>query len=276
MEVDSNLSPDQQALYRLLVNANKQQTLELKKEIQQVLHTNEILHKEVDALRTRCLTLERASRKNNIIIFGLKNTDLSKDLLTHILEQVNLIFEGNFTLGDINNYYPIGKEKSGSRPVVVQFVSFLKKRKIFQDRNKLKNLKAHGLSIANDLCPEDRKVQRTLYKHLQIARSQKLDAKIVGHKLVIDNQEYQVENLEKLERDTEPDFASSGIHAESTEEVETIADKIHVTRTIAGADPPETTTGLKPMVEKDSGGNQRSKSRTKHKYSPKNTRNSKK
>lgn len=83
-----NLSAEQPQLYKLLLEVNKQHSKEIKAEIQQIVSATEDSNKEVVILQRKCLHLERFSRKNHIIIFGVKNFNVSEDNLAPLLTQL--------------------------------------------------------------------------------------------------------------------------------------------------------------------------------------------
>lgn len=270
MEPSVNLPADQVALYKLIIENNRKQTLEIKSDIKKLLDKNNTADKEISSLKLKCLSFERSVRKNNLLIFGIKKPNQTTNILEYILDQLNNILSTNITKNDINNYYFVGKERSGSRPLILQFISFLKKKTVFENKETLKNLKTQGLSIANDLCPEDRRTQQVLYKHLKIARSQGLEAKVIGQKILIDGQEYQVEDLEKIEKNSVQENCDS--LTESSEEEENIADDI-ISETKSENDSPKSEI-KQPLVESNTILKKPKRRRT-YKYSPKNTRSKK-
>lgn len=172
----------------------------LAKQTQQITQDNlknlQLIQKAADKkfkkLEERCLYLERKLRKNNIVLFGL-SVDDTTSLIQLTLDKINSLLGLNFTNADINNVYRIGKGKE--RPVIVEFVSFLKKSLIFKCPQKLKALRDTGISLTNDFCPEDRQSHKELRHHLKRARGQGQNAKIVGLKLKIDDKLYTLDEL---------------------------------------------------------------------------------
>lgn len=188
-------------------------------------------------LQKRCVTLERKIRRNNIVLFGVNLTGL--DLITGTIDELNELFGLNLTSSDINNIYTVGK--SNNPPVIVEFVSFLKKKEIFKDVAKLKALKTKNIAISDDLCYEDREEQKVLRRHCRQAREKNLQAKIKGHKLEIEGKLYTVSDLEQPEYET---VSSS----ESEEEEE---EKQIQTQTLASLGNERTDTVMKNCHHKD-------------------------
>lgn len=183
-------------LYNLLITANKKQTEDIKEEIRN--NVKEITDKikrtdeELVNLKDKCRTLDRKSRRNNLVVFGLKvNRD---SLMKETLRVLNNHMQLSLCDSDIDNIYTIGK--STTPPVIIEFVSYLKKISLFKNVN---TLKGTGIAIDHDLSKEDREKQKVLKKHQKNAKEQKLEAKIRGNKLIVGDIAYTAEELENLE-----------------------------------------------------------------------------
>lgn len=66
---------------------------------------------------------------------------------------------------ELNNFYALGK--STSSPILVEFVSFLKKQEILVNA---RNLKGTKISVANDLTIKQRQDYNILKRHLHLAK----------------------------------------------------------------------------------------------------------
>lgn len=187
-------------LYKIILQANEIQSRELKEDIKNDIKTTiESFSKKIDEtveqnliLQKKCSFLERKIRKNNIIIFGLNPQ--KENLIANTIKTLNQLLEVNLSKSDINNIYTVGYKNK--LPVVIEFLSFLTKTEIFKNVSKLRGT---GISITHDLPVEDRKEQKILHFHLKHAREQKLQAKISGKKLIIDNNLFTIEQLQQLE-----------------------------------------------------------------------------
>ena len=274
-----NLPREQELLYKLLIQANNKQTEELKAEFQQNIATLiekiENNNKEIQELKKRCVYLERKNRKNNVLIFGtqkIPKVDLFKTTVDLIYDLLGIRIKEE----EINNIYTVGK--SQNPPIVLEFVSFLKKNSLFHDKEKLKNLKQHGITITNDLCFEDREEQKTLRNHLKEARAQNYEATIKNYKLYINNEPYTVEDLKKIEKQTDIDTNSEET-IDDTEKKEQKTEgltpvgatlepgKINITKKVTIKNQPV-------VAEGPAKRNNRNNTKT-YSYSPKNTRNKK-
>jgi len=271
----TSLPPEQQQLFKLLVDINNKQTQEIKLDFQQATTKIESVSKEVLKLNQKQLNLERQSRKNNIIIFGLQGFTRSEDWLKDTLKGLNLVLETNIHISDINNYYSVGK--SQNPPIVLEFISFLKKTEIFKNKDNLKKLKTKGWSVTNDLCPEDRLKQKKLREHLKIARSQNCEAKIAGYKLIINNQEYSVEDLAEIENKKSQEIYTDDSDIES-EVANPTAEKENPknhTEELNSSNKTQNKTVFEAPVEQQTSDPKRKRRKIIYEYSPK-TRNSKK
>lgn len=224
----NNSDGPSQELYDLIIQANKEQTAELRKDIKSCEEnlTSQLKKNisKVKKLENRCLYLERKVRKNNIVIFG---TDFENDNLVQLtISKLNELLGLQLTTDDINNIYKIGQ--SPKPPVVVEFISYLKKTQVFKYPERLRALKGTNISITNDLCEKDRDDQKILRHHLKLARSKKQEAKIKGNRLEIDKKLYTAEELmsdcdqlDASDSESEQENEVDGLleHAETSKEV---------------------------------------------------------
>lgn len=195
-------------MYKLLTGNIKEQTASLSKQIQdsEINVKNKIqdTNIQIEKVQKKQIFLERRARRNNILFFGLK-VENRNNLINDTLSKLNHLFSLNIETNDINNLYKVGKTETA--PILIEFVSYLKKTELFKDPQKLRNLKGTGYAISNDLCEEDRKEIKILKKHLIRAKEEKKDAKIKGLKLLINNQLYTAKELEQIE--SEPGSSDS-------------------------------------------------------------------
>lgn len=205
-------------LYNKLTAHNTEQTSLIREEIHtfvsKITETVEHLKTEVREIKNKNLLLERRVRKNNVIIFGVNlNTD---NILKETLDTINHHLHTNLVESDINNIRLVGRGQR-SLPIILEFVSFLKKVTIFKN---IRNLKGTGIAISNDLCREDREQNRTLVKYYKKAKSEKIDASIKNGKLLVDGKSYTVSELKSLE---DPEFISESEDGDSEQAAPTTA-----------------------------------------------------
>ncbi|CAG9824520.1 unnamed protein product [Phaedon cochleariae] len=219
--METSLSTEQAKLYELILKANKEQTQEIKTEIQENIKSlNRKLEKsieEVEYWKRRSINLERKIRRNNVIVFGLKNED-EASIVNITIQRLNELLETDIRETDINNIYTIGKTENS--PVVIEFISYLRKNTLFANKDKLKTLKDNRISIAHDLCQEDREEQKILLKHRKIALDQKEDAKIEGRTLYVNNKPYTTEELRKIDLENACEESSTETEEEEEGEIQ--------------------------------------------------------
>lgn len=142
--------------------------------------------------------LERKSKENNIIIFGLKHPaqNISVDFIT---SEFRRLIEVDIQELDIKNFYALGKTETA--PIKVEFVSILKKNSILTNSKKLKGT---NITISNDLTIKQREENKTLRKHLNLARQdENTNCFIKRNKLYVNNKIYSVKDLEQSEERVE-------------------------------------------------------------------------
>lgn len=138
------------------------------------------------------LNLERKVRKNNIAIFGVSDNE------ANLIKYVCSIFQNILGLqigeDDLNDAYRIVTTKNTRTPVIVEFISYQKKLSVLKNAKKLKG---SNIYIAKDQCIEDQVQNKILIKHLKEARSKGAVAYIKRDKLIISNEPYTIDQLEK-------------------------------------------------------------------------------
>lgn len=157
----------------------------------------DLLTKKCKDLEAHCKSLEKRSRKNNILVFGLQIPD-GGNLLNNTVIELNNLLEVQIKDSDINNIYLLKSAKIA--PIKIEFMSFLKKRLVLDNRRKLKNT---GIFLADDLSVEEREDKRYLSKHLKISRSKKYLARIKGRTLIVNGVSYTVEQLREINENEE-------------------------------------------------------------------------
>lgn len=125
-------------------------------------------------------------------MYGLPENP-KEQIVTETITALNTSLKLNLVANDFNNIFRIGKPFNGKpRPILVQFISYLRKQTIYKN---IVNLKAAGMSIANDLVPEEIEIRRKLVTHLQQARERNLLAKIKGNRLEVNGDLYTLDEL---------------------------------------------------------------------------------
>ncbi|KAK9710717.1 hypothetical protein QE152_g25884 [Popillia japonica] len=150
--------------------------------IQDDVNQNKILKAiiEITNQQTNTLRCEIADYRNN------KSTD------EYFESHLNV----DLSASDINDIYAIGKQTT--KPIIVKFISYLKKKEVLKNVRQLKGTK---IVVAEDLIYEDRQRNRILRKHLLAARSKLLNAFIKANKLYVNGEAFTADQL--IEKESE-------------------------------------------------------------------------
>lgn len=157
------------------------------------------LLRENENLKNKIKYLEKANKKNNIIIFGLEVTNERlplPQLASFVCEKLKEFLHIQIGISDINNVYLIGKNQT-KRPVIIEFISRIKKYEVLQARI---NLKGSRIYINNDLTTDEIKEYKILRTHLSLAKQKKLKAYIKGNKLYVNDDIYTANDLKETEQ----------------------------------------------------------------------------
>lgn len=156
------------------------------------------LEEENKFLKNKVEYLERETKKNKVVIFGLQKEpkEISGDYLCkEISERVGVKTDQL----DISNFYCLGRNKNC--PVKVEFHSIIKKNTILNNTKKLKNT---GIAIVQDLTIKQREDRKILRENLQKFRRIGKESYIRKNKLFVDdNKEYSIDDLRNLEIEDE-------------------------------------------------------------------------
>lgn len=194
-----------------LLKSIKEDVLKNRAEIKSAIEASEArvllkiedLQRRINTLEKENLTLtkkiehiERSTKKNNILVFGLKE-DIQNSAV-NICNTLTKLLEVEVSVNDLNNVYSI---KSLRNTVKVEFISNLKKTEILRNARKLKD---SGISIAQDLTFMQREENKLLRKYLKKARENPVNTSYIkGNKLYVNNKCYTVDELEELDSDLE-------------------------------------------------------------------------
>lgn len=169
--------------------------------LEDLKHRVDNLEKENLDLQNRIEELEKANRKNNLVIFGLNNIIHSEKITTEtIISNLNELLGLNLLETDLNNIYTLGKSKQS--PIKLELVSYLKKLEILRRCPKLKGT---NISIVHDLTYQQRQDNKTLRKHLALAKQEKENKCFIKYnKLHLNGEVFTVEQLIHIENQDTP------------------------------------------------------------------------
>lgn len=175
----------------------KTRELELKVTVERLEQQNSELQNKVEIL-------ERKARKNNLVVFGLTNPNLTnKPLATWTATQIKSLLGIDLSNTDIGNVF------FKNNLLIIEFTSYICKLTVLKNAYKLKGKK---ISIAEDLSRKDQEINKVLVANLKQAKEKKLKAYIRNYQLHIGDEVFKYEDL--VERDKthptdKPDLFSS-------------------------------------------------------------------
>ena len=100
---------------------------------------NEVVD-ENGKLKNRIELLEKKNRKNNVVIFGLSSFE--GDIKDHITANLKSLLGIELNVDDFNNVYRVGGVEG---PIIVEFLSYLKKLEVFRHTAKLKGRRIYNI-----------------------------------------------------------------------------------------------------------------------------------
>lgn len=160
-------------------------------------HEVEQLKLENQELRNKINMLERSRRNNNIIIYGLKETEMTTpELMELTTKKLSSDLKISLENKDINEVRRIGKKvniNERGRPILISFVNAWKKGEIMRNRRNLKNIYA-----SEDYPKEVQEKRKELREKLIEERKKGNFAVIDYDKLIIKG---KMSNNEKRKRD---------------------------------------------------------------------------
>lgn len=189
-------------LFNLIENGQKELKQEIRdlrsdinKELESLKLSNIKLEKENDVLKNKLLLLERKTRKYNLVIYGLEESE--REVKEDVLEVLSNIIQIQCTPSNFRDIYRIGKKVEGQiRPIVIEVLNYqLKLDILINARAKSNELKRCKIFISQDYCPEDYQKRKFLAKHLKAAKEKQYKAFIKGDTLVVNGEQYSYETL---------------------------------------------------------------------------------
>lgn len=193
--VDTLIFKQFQEIKSLIQNSKKELKEDIKTVREDLSIQTEVLKESITVIQSklndieyRVQALEKLARKNNLIIFGLRDHRNLKDfeLATWVTEQLRNLLEVDINISDINNLYYLGNDST--KPLRIELNSYLKKALILRSAYKLKG---KNIFINHDLSKKERVVNKVLKQNLKEAKEKGLRAYIKRDTLVICSETYE-------------------------------------------------------------------------------------
>lgn len=172
--------------------------------------------------------LENRSRRDNLIFFGIKESDEDNeswhDCKNKLLEVINGVMELNEVTGEhIARAHRLGHRK-GKRPIIVKFIHYGIKEKILEARSKLKDT---DIFINEDFSQKVREERKHLLAVMKEAKGKGAKAKVIFNKLKVDGQLYKYDwEVKKVVPIEYSDESSDEKDREGAEDTQLIASRV--------------------------------------------------
>lgn len=158
---------------------------------------------KIENQEKRLYFIEKQSRKNNIVLFGLKETETSySNFESNILNFVKDYFSQELDRRDIKEVKRIGKKGEKSRPIIITFSTLGIKIDIFRQRNMLKD---SGYYITEDYPQNILEKRKKLQEQARIEKEKGKIVTIKYDKLVIRERNETLGKNNKRMLSTSPD-----------------------------------------------------------------------
>lgn len=208
--------------FKLLLDQMKlemqKQTIELKESITKnimdkidekitpLIIENEKLKQKVDDLEKELEYLKRGNKSNNIIIYGLDETEKSfSDLFSKVASNLKNELNVNLQESEVNRIHRLGKLKVASkpRPVICVLINKWKKDEIMKKRKNLKTM-----YVSEDYTKEVLEKRKTLLPRLQEEKKKGKIAFIKHDQLIVKEANINIDKR-KREISTSPKSPSN-------------------------------------------------------------------
>ncbi|XP_044760480.1 uncharacterized protein LOC123317918 [Coccinella septempunctata] len=146
------------------------------------------LEEENKNLKEKIQQMDKRSRRNNLIIYGIKSEGNNVEEETKKLLEDKL--EINCPEEIIRDIYKLGKGELS--PILLQAYNQKSIHRILNSAHKLKN---SGVNLAPDYTPEEREARRTLVKRMREEKERGNQSYIRGNALIINNQKHTLEEI---------------------------------------------------------------------------------
>ncbi|XP_072144716.1 uncharacterized protein [Dermacentor andersoni] len=157
---------------------------ELKERICELKSTTTELEDKVTYLQDKVDELENRSRRNNLIIFGIKeeSDETAESLITKVNER---LFQEKLdvTVKGIERCHRLGRKSKNGRPVIIKFLDYREKGSVLKACYKLKGTE---FSITEGFSFAVRNIRKKLWESSAEERSNGAKVKLFFNKLCVD------------------------------------------------------------------------------------------
>jgi hypothetical protein len=186
--LDSKLGDIKTAVNGLVAKVDDQSN-----RVEKLTAENVKLTSRVTQLESRLATHEMDLRRKNVLVFGVPTaTEVDQALEDVIFKRLGLSRRPKSDF--IESAFQIGKQDGAKRPILIRFRTAEDKSAIMRKAFKLKDT---GISISDDLTPNERKDRRVLVEAQKSAKSLKLNTRLRRRGLEVEGELLSAENVSK-------------------------------------------------------------------------------
>ncbi|XP_045451956.1 uncharacterized protein LOC123660984 [Melitaea cinxia] len=206
-KIQKELDEQKTTIVQSAVNVTKQVTqninLTLEEKFKIIEEKHDYLNEKLENQEKRLYFLEKQSRKRNIVIFGLPETETSyENLENNIMNFLNHYLSIGLESRDIQEARRIGKKGVKPRPITVTFTTLGTKIKIFKQRKLLEDTAYY---IKEDFPRHILEKRMELQEQVKLEREKGNYATIRYDKLIIRHKTAEVSDTKKRTLPTSPD-----------------------------------------------------------------------
>ena len=161
-----------------------------------------------NVLEEKVIALESYSRRNNLKFSQIRGTTSElqnpnkvdcESLMVHLFQRAGI----DMGHSDIKNAHYIGYHKQVDRPIIVRFLSFKMRQKVYTERSKLKEL---GVFVSEDYPKEVIERRKFFQPTLQAAYHSggKYKAHLIMDKLILNGKAFTCSEMDKLPSEIQP------------------------------------------------------------------------
>lgn len=153
------------------------------------------LEKTVQKLEKKLVDLEDRSRRNNLIVYGIRErTDESVESLTK--EVVDNVFSSvlRVNVSSVERIHRLGrKQPDKHRPVILKLMDYREKMSVLKNCSKLKGT---SISVSEDFAPATRQIRKHLWNSTAEIRKTGVKVQLVHDKVKIDKKVFEWDNVQ--------------------------------------------------------------------------------
>lgn len=196
-EFKQDMKNDIKRLESSLDNLNSQIT-EFNKRIQNLEDKYTSVNTKLKGLNRDNYFITRSNKEHNIILYNIAESENEKNevLENIVLDLIKEKLKIEIQLMEIDRTKRLGIQRTGKRPVLVRFTTYRKRLEVLKASI---NLKDSPIRMSKDYTYEERQIRKQLIPFMIRARSHNYKASLRNDKLLVENEIFSLEKLQRME-----------------------------------------------------------------------------